>query len=164
MHRTQPASQTAHGKRHNDTQATRTSSHHKHDAQSRHITPQRELRTLRFQRRPTSLRMMLPVVMQMAALTHRSQVVVTAVFRRVIQMRRRQNYSRTGAVRRPTVDVRTAVPMGVAAAFAGTFASTLSSAESDALGDGFPVFRVSVSIFGSDRHACVARFRGWFER
>lgn len=107
---------------------------------------------------------MLTVVMQMTALTHRSQVVVTAVFRGVIQMRCCQDNLRARAVRRPTVDVRTAAFVGVSTAFAGAFAAPASSVESDALGDGFPVFRVPVSVLRSDRHARTARFPGWFGR
>src|SRR5690242_19187560 len=94
---------------------------------------------------------MVSVVMQMTSLTHRLQILVAAILRRVIEMCCRDPHDRVRSIRDTVVKIRTTALMCVASAF--TFAFTAPSrAVLDPARDVRPVLWVTIFVLGANWH------------
>jgi hypothetical protein len=95
------------------------------------------------------LGVMLAVIEQMAALAHRPEVVVRAVLRDVIEVRRRQDDLAFCPGRWLPVALFAATA-AMQAAFTGALATTARAHEADVTAQRRPVLRVAIAILGAD--------------
>jgi len=96
-------------------------------------------------------RVEVPIKAQMAALAHRPKVIIATVFRRVVEMRGRQNHRATSHRIGLAVLSRAPIAM-VDPAFPRTLATAASAVKADASTDGFPVLRIASTVLRRDWH------------